>query len=270
MKYLLLISLMLAHTFIYAQKMPDDYFEEASQSFESGDYSKALEGYRYVVDNHPRNELYPRAYYNMGLIYSKQKKYELAIPVFTSILKSNFNETEKLGGNIMDDPYANYRHRASEMLTDIYQQKKMYDSALFYLVQADSVYPYLHFCGNEYAANAVNTALQYAAIYKNLNKSDQAITVLLPLVFETLSNNAQVIGQLQILLKNRKGLVKELDQALDKIYAHELKVGDRSYTNYYFRFLDTEIPVSRYYEKDKKEALREMKASDFYQMIRRL
>lgn len=270
MKYLLLISLMLAHIIIYAQKMPDDYFEEASRSFETGDYDKALDGYRYIVDKHPGNELYPRAYYNMGLIYSRQKKYDQAIPVFSSILKSNFNETEKLGGSIMDDPYANYRHRASEMLTDIYMQQKMYDSALCYLARADSVYPYLHFCGNEYAANAINTALQYAAIYKKLNKPGQAIAALLPVVFETLSNNAQVIGQLKVLLKNRKGLVKELDRSLNKIYAREIKDGDDSYKNYFFKFLDTEIPVFRYYEKDKTAALREMKESDFYQMIRRL
>ncbi len=222
MKKLLLIILTLICYSTIAQKMPSDYFDESSNYFENDNYEKALIGYQYIIDNFPKNELYPKSYYNVGYIYFTQKKFEMAIPVFKTILESNFNEKENLGGSIMEDPYTNYRHKASEILSNIYYEKKMYDSALLFLALSDTVYPYLSFCGNGYASNYIQTALKYSSIYQKLNQPEKAIESLLPNVFATLANNTKVIEELKKLLANKKNLKKELDESINKIYSKKL------------------------------------------------
>lgn len=275
MKKLFVLLLFMIYHSVFAQKMPSDYFEEASKHFENDDYDQALSGYQYIVDNCAKNELYPKAYYNVGFIYYTQRAFEKAVPIFESILESNFNEKENLGGGIMEDPYTNYKHRASEFLSAIYYEKEMYDVALQYLTLSDTAYPYLHFCGNEYALNDIHTALRYAEIYKKLNQPDKAIEALLPTVFITLADNSKVIGELKILLSNKKNLKKELELSLSKIYSKKIIEDDSSFTNFYFKFLGTEIVIPYGYEDDsnnfeKEKAIKEIMQTDFYKMISKL
>ena len=275
MKVLFSISIMFVSLLSYGQKMPSDYFDEASNYFEDENFDEALKGYQYIVDNHTKNELYPRAYYNVGYINFTQKKYDKAIPIFKEILESNFNEKENLGGGIMADPYTNYRHRASEILSEIYYEKKIYDTALHYFALSDTTFPYLHFCGNEYASNDVHTALRYADIYQKLKQPEKAIEKLLPTVFITLANNSKVIEVLKKLLADRKNLKQELDNSLSKIYSKKFDREDYSYTRYYFKFLNVEIAVPDSYEDEKKKldkekAIKEIQQTDFYKMIEQL
>jgi tetratricopeptide (TPR) repeat protein len=273
-KLLIVISILICHS-AFAQKMPSDYFDEASKYLEDDNYEKALSGYQYIVDNFPKNELYPKSHYNIGYIYYTQKKFDKAIPIFKTILESNFNEKENLGGGIMDDPYTNYRHRASEILSNIYYDQKMYDTALQYFALSDTAYPYLHFCGNEYASNDVHTALRYSDIYQKLNQPDKAIESLLPTVFITLADNSKVIDELKKLLSDKKNLKKELEESLNKIYSKKTDKTDYSFTRYYFTFLNTEIAVPDSYEDDKKKfekekAIKEIRQTEFYKMIQNL
>lgn len=272
MKTIFSILIFLCSVVSYGQKMPSDYFDESSNYFEEEKYDEALKGYQYIIENHRKNELYPRAFYNVGYIHFIQKKYDKAIPIFKKILESDFNEKDNLGGGIMADPYTNYRHRASEILSEIYYKKKKYDTALYYFALSDTTYPYLHFCGNEYASNDVHTALRYADIYKKLKQPDKAIEKLLPSIFITLADNSKVIEELKTFLSGKKELKQELDNSLSKIYSKKIDREDYSYTSYYFKFLNTEIRVPSSYaaEKesfDKKEAIKEIKQTDFYKMI---
>ena len=257
----------------FGQKMPSDYFDEASKYFEKKKYDDALNAFQYIVDNHPNNELYSKAFYNVGCIYLIEKNYEKAIFVFKAILESNFNEKENLGGDIMADPYTNYKHRASSILSNIYYEKDMFDTALYYLALSDTVYPYLHFCGNELSENEIYTALKYADIYQKLNQPDKAIEKLLPTVFITrYADNSKVIEELKKLLKNKKGLKKELDKSLAKIYPREIIGESRSYTRYYFKFFNVEIAVPGSYEDEKhkfdnEKAINGIKETVFYKMI---
>jgi tetratricopeptide (TPR) repeat protein len=258
-----------------AQKMPSDYFEEADKFYENKKFEKALTSYQYIVEHYPKNELYPKSFYNVGYIYYNQKNFDKAIAIFSTILKGNFNEKENLGGGIMADPYTNYRHRASEILSDIYYDKKKYDSALHYFALSDTANPYLHFCGNEYASNDIHTALRYADIYQKLKQPDQAIKKLLPAVFITLADNSMVIDELRKLLKGKSNLKSNLDESLKKIYAKEIRQSKTSYNRYYFKFLDTEIVVPDSYEDDKEKfnkqkAIKEIVLTDFYKMIVKL
>lgn len=275
MKTLFSISIIFLSLLSYGQKMPSDYFDEASNYFEDENFNEALKGYNYIVNNHPKNELYPRAFYNVGYIYFIQKKYAKSIPIFKEILESNFNEKENLGGGIMADPYTNYRHRASEILSEIYYDKKKYDTALYYFALSDTTYPYLHFCGNEYASNDIYAVLRYADIYQKLKQPEKAIEKLLPAVFITLANNSKVIKELKKLLMGKKGLKQELDNSLSKIYSKKIDTENYTFTRYYFKFLNAEIAVLKSYEDekdkfDKDKAITEIKQTDFYKMIEKL
>lgn len=271
---LLALSIFLSQN-LFGQKMPSDYFDEGEKYVEDNDNKNALASFQYIIKHYPKNTLYPKAFYNVGYIYFMDKQYDSSIVVFKSILTSNFNEKENLGGGIMDDPYTNYRHRASEILSDIYYNKKMFDTALYYFALSDTLYPYLHFCGNEYAANDIHTALTYSDLYQKLDNNDKAIESLLPAVFVTLANNSKVISELKSLLKKKKNLKSQLDNAMDSMYSKTIQRDTYSYTRYYFKFLNAEIAVPNGYEDEKKkfdkdEAIKEIKKTDFYKMIKAL
>ncbi|OFY83544.1 MAG: hypothetical protein A3F72_13045 [Bacteroidetes bacterium RIFCSPLOWO2_12_FULL_35_15] len=260
---------------LFGQKMPSDYFDEGEKFSEAKDYKNALTSFKYIVKHYPKNTLFPKAFYNTGYLYFMDNQYDSSIVVFKSILTSNFNEKENAGGGIMDDPYTNYRHRASEILSDIYYNKKMYDTALHYFALSDTLYPYLHFCGNEYAANDIHTALTYSDLYHKLDNKDKAIECLLPAVFVTLANNSKIISELKTLLKKKKNLKRQLDNALDSIYSKTIQRDTYSYTRYYFKFLNAEIAVPSGYEDEKKkfdkdEAINDIKKTEFYKMIKNL
>jgi len=260
---------------LFAQKMPSDYFDEGEKYVEANDYKNAVTSFQYIIKHYPKNSLYPKAYYNTGYCYFMNNQFDSATVIFKSILTSNFNEKENSGGGLMDDPYTNYRHRASEILSDIYYNKKMYDTALHYFALSDTLYPYLHFCGNEYAANDVHTALRYSDLYQKLDNKDKAIESLLPAVFVTLANNSKVISELKTLLKKKKKLKSQLDDALDKMYSKTIQRDTYKYTRYYFKFLNAEIAVPNGYEDEKKkfnkdEAIAEIKKTEFYKMIKNL
>lgn len=271
----ILSLIFLASQSLFGQKMPSDYFDEGEKYVEANDYKNAVASFQYIILHYPKNTLFPKAYYNTGYCYFMDQQLDSAAIIFKSILTSNFNEKENSGGGLMDDPYTNYRHRASEILSDIYYNKKLYDTALYYFALSDTAYPYLHFCGNEYAANDVHTALRYSDLYQKLDNKDKAIESLLPAVFVTLANNSKVISELKSLLKKKKNLKSQLNNALDSIYSKTIQRDTYSYTQYYFKFLNAEIAVPNGYEDEKKkfdkdEAITEIKKTDFYKMIKTL
>jgi tetratricopeptide (TPR) repeat protein len=273
--YIFILLLSLSYLSNDAQKMPSDYFDEAEQFFEAKEYKNSITTYKYIVVNHPKNELYPKAYYNLGYTLYIDKQYDSSIIVFKSILKGNFNEMESSGGGIMNDPYANYRHRSSELLSEIYEKKGDFAAALQYFALADTAYPYLHFCGNEYASNDVHSALRYSLLYQKLNNTDKAIEYLLPAVFITLADNFKVISELKSLLRNKKGIKKDLDLALANIYSKTIQTKDYNYKRHYFKFLNAEIAVPGGYVGenetfDKDKSVQEIRRTDFYKMIKKI
>jgi len=269
------VLLMLLCFSAFGQKMPSDYFDEGVIFSEDNNNQEALKSFQYIVDNHPKNELYPKAYYNMGYLYLQEKQFNNAEEIFESILVSEFNETEELGGGIMADPYTNFRHRAAKHLYQIYFESKRYDTALYYLSLSDTAYPYLHFCGNEFAANDVYMSLTYADVYEKLNNSEGAIQALLNSVFIELEDNSKVISRLKGHFKkdkNRKLLKQELDNALNEMYLKNFKSGDYEYSRYYFMFQGAEIYVPGVYidwdNFNKEETISEIEKTEFYKMVK--
>lgn len=207
----------------YSQKMPSDYFDEALTYLDSSDYNRALCSFEFIVNNYPKNELYPRAYYNIGYIYYLKEQYDSSIIIFNNIVTGDFENDYKTGPGkgIMSDPYTLYKHSASIMLHVIYFEKKDYTNALKYLVLADKKYPYQHFCGNEIASNGIYMAVQYSLCYEKLNKIDDAINILWNHIFNYgLADNKDAIEQMSIVLPQKytkEQIITELKNAENTI-----------------------------------------------------
>jgi len=259
-----------------AQKMPADYFEEGIAFLDNEEPQKAIASFQYIIDNHPKNELYPRAFYNVGYIYYQEKEYDKSIEIFKTILIGNFHEKEPLGGDIMADPYANYRHRASLLLYQIYFETEDYDSALYYLGQSDSVYKYMSFCGNAYAEQGIRQALEYAVLYDKIGNPNKAVQLLLPHVFVTLANNSEIITELKQLLQkesNSTTLINDLDAALRRMKPVTKTINENEYTRYYFQFRNTEIQIPSKFidtEFNKEVTIKKVEETEFYKMVKSL
>lgn len=271
MKTRLILFLLLSFgLFAFGQKMPSDYFQEATRYFNEGDMDKALEGYLYIVENHPRNELYPRALHNVGYVYFLQRKYQESVDAYTKLLNGGHNELEPLGGDIMADPYTNFRHRAATQISDCYYELGQYDSALHYLALSDTVYKYISTCGNAYAEYYIRTALRYADIYQKLGQPDKAIGKLLPQVFDSgLADNSKIIAELEKLLKGKPKLLKKLDKAIDGVYLKTFTSDYGDYERYCIQWLGVEIkyPYKPWDKNTKADVVKKMRKSDFYKMV---
>ncbi len=276
MKNFMLVAGLLVAAALQAQKMPDDYFEEGLAFSEKKEYTSAASSFRYIVEHYPKSEVYPMAFYNLGYVYYLNNQPDSALPVFRAILYSDFNEKQELGGDIMSNPYANYRHQASQLMSTIYYDRNQLDSCLHYFALSDTVYPFIHFCGNAYAEQAIGTALRYADIYEKMGKPQEAIKALLPQVFDSgLADNKEVLVRLERLLKTQKikKPKQQLDDALTKMYPKTFhRDSTSSYTYHYFTFLGAEIQVPGSYESgkrkfDRDESMDRIKKSEFYKMI---
>ncbi|UTW61733.1 tetratricopeptide repeat protein [bacterium SCSIO 12741] len=278
MKRLVLLPMLCVSVMIWAQKMPSDYFQEGAVMMEGGNPQKAIESFKYIVDHHKSNDIYPKAYYNLGYCYYENRQYDKAKVIFRDILNQGFNEKDPLNGGLMDEPYANYKHRSSRLLYQLYFDQEEYDSALHYLAVADTVHTYNHFCGNAHAQASVHTAVNYAVIYERMKDFDQAEAVLLPEVINEFANTQPIVEELEKLYEvrdDRTSLKTQLDQAIDSIYTVEEKWNDRTYTNYCLNFHGTEIEViSRGSDHDKDEAMKRaatlVRESGFYKMVESL
>lgn len=229
-----------------AQKMPEDYFEEGVQAVQNHDDSGAIAAFNYVIKNHPKNELYPRCYYNIGYLYYADNNYAMAKIIFKDLLIKGIDDKESSGrSGIMEDPYANYKHNASTLLSIIYEKTGNLDTALNYLFVSDTQYHYQHFCGNELAQNEVSTALRYSKLYNRLNKIDEAELALLKVAFiHGIASNDEALDSLEALYK-RYNKPEELKRKID--YSIENFVTD---TSYYYK-KDTEYTYYIYYDNEK-------------------
>ena len=276
MKWLVLIWCLLISILASAQKMPSDYFEEADRFYEVGKLKEALKSYQFIVDNYSSDELYPRALYNVGYLQYLNEDYDNSLKTFKEILKNNFNEMDASGADIMGDPFNNYKHRASTMVSNIYYARLQFDSALVYLGLADTVYQYMHFCGNAYEAYEISKALRYADIFQKMELPDKAIEKLLPAVFISFEDNTEIINTLRNLLADKKNVKHELDLALNNIYPVRFKNDKYRPVRYFFKFLNQEIEVPSDYEEveekifNKEKSIRYIRKTKLYKMIEEL
>ena len=272
------ITILVISSPLLSQKMPSDYFNEGVIFERNDDLNNSLASFEYIINNHPKNGYYASSYYNAALILYKKKDYTESLLRFKNILKGNFNELEPRGGDIMSDPYTNYRHWSSVYISNIFYDQQQYDSALYYFSLSDTLYDYQHFCGNAIEGYGIMSAMRYADIYKKLNQPDSAIKALLKYSFANLNSNNEIIDELKKLLSPKAKTIdlrKELDKGIALARKNENKPGYAHDDEYVFDFLGYEMKIEADYfyrsfeEKSpkQKEIPKLLKTTDFYKMI---
>lgn len=247
----------------FAQKIPKEIFDEGIAYVDKEDYKSAAMSFKTIVDNYPNDTLYPLALYNVAYVYLLDNDYNNAITAFEKVIGSDLNEADKIGGGIMDSPYANYKYKACQGLCEIYTEKGDYNKALEYLILSDKKYPFLHFCSNEGCSNETGMALHYASLYGKIGKQDEATIKLLELA---LLGNKKILEELKPLLAEHKEAKQKLEKAIEKIYSKKTDDGKE----FYMKFLNAEMYVG-YQDKenkfDKKQTIKLIKETEFYKMV---
>ena len=270
----LLISLFFTVT-VCAQRGARDIFAEASAAYEAERAELARDLYQEVVDKHPRRrKLAPLALFNVALISYELEDFARARAGFQKILESDYDERQSVGGSIMDNPYANFRHQASNYLYRMALREEQYEDALTYFALADSVYPLQHFCGNAYAEEEIHLAVGYSQLYTQLGRGEEALPRLLQAAVPNgLAHSGPAVEELRRQLEGRSGIGAELDAAL----AAATLVEENSYSaKLIFTFLGEELAYTPYMnileaDIDLLEAARDkFKTTKFYLVIAEL
>ncbi len=227
-----------------AQKLPSDYFQEAATFFEERKFEEAIAGYQYIVNSHPRSSIYQSAMNSLAYAYWNSGDTAAAISFFQTILASDFNDRKPVIADIMASPFANYKHYASMSLYEINNDRKQYDSALYYLNLANTGNPYEHFCGNAQDSKSIYMALRYADLFEQLKDTVNAEKALLDAVFLESEGNGEVLEKLQKAYKKvgLKNLDKEFDVAVDSLQ-YAFSSPQLNYKVYLLHFRNAELIV---------------------------
>lgn len=251
----------------YAQKGLEDYFSEGIKATEESRHSQAVKAFDYIVKHHRSHELYPKSFYNLALAFRASGNNDSCETLLKQIFHTDFNEKESSGKGIMEDPFTNYRHNASILLSDILFEKGDFQGSLKYVALAENKYKYLHFCGNEFQAKDVSIAVKYARCYLKLKEDGLAIEKLLKVSFTNLADNEEALSLLRKLLKPSlyPNLKKKLDEAIAGLYTVE----KQGYKTNYIKFLNMEIagPILIDPSDDKEKIADAIRQSRLYVLI---
>jgi tetratricopeptide (TPR) repeat protein len=272
MKQILLILVISVFSLTtFSQKKAEKQFNQAVELYYDKEYDSALFLFATVYNNGWINKtLAAKAYYNMGDIYMIKKNIKKAKEIFRSILDSDFDEMDRggRGSGLMAEPYALYKNNSCNILAEIALDEKDYKNALRYTQMADTEYPYVHFCGNEYEANDIHMAVMYAKCYSGLGDSDRAIQTLMPHCIENgFANNSRLIEQLCEMLKkkySREEIKQEINNAISGIYLKEIKRRDYVNSNYYTKMFNTELELGTYSRENDYLKTKGLKGVELY------
>ena len=240
---ILIISLVLFPMTAFAQKMPEDWLDEGNNYYHEKKYDDAFRCYKYIVDNHPRNEIFPMACYNIGRVYSAEKNYDSAIIVFKSILENSFNDSLYVGGSIMSNPYANFSFYSCIDIAELYYKMGEYEKSLGYFTLADTSKLLVSYCGNEIAEYNNYLAFNRARCYLMLDEQNAAIKILTGKIFDDgMASNKEIIEL----------LIKTLDEnySKEKIKRILNRVSKNIYTRnnkYYIKLFSVELLINDAY-----------------------
>ncbi|HCA41725.1 MAG TPA: hypothetical protein DEP28_00575 [Bacteroidetes bacterium] len=241
MKIMLLLIFSLTYGFVFAQKMPSDYFDEAIYATSVNDNKKAIYDFKYIVDNFPENELFSLAYFNLAELYFVEKQYDSAITIYKNILNNDFNDTTLIKADIMSIPFANFTYKSCLRLSSYYLMNNEFEKALDYLNLTTTDHKPLSDCANCAAGFEIDYALNAADIYLQMNKKLNAIQVLLKSynnAFGSFNSQVEVLKEIFLTEKNVKN---KLDQALKKVYKKETENNRKSFYEFYIKFYDVDI-----------------------------
>ncbi len=181
----------------FGQKTAEDYRGEGLEAMYQKQLKVALSRFYYIVEHHPRNPMCPQVYFLIGEMQKDRGKYQQAKAAFLHVLNDDFAAAKSIDINgVGQNPSYNYKHEAAASLFQIYLKKKKYDSSLYYLSLADTVYTSIHFyaeINGHKTSDRVYKALQYANLYRRLNRIGDAEKELLKVSFEVEENGTNLV-----------------------------------------------------------------------------
>jgi len=228
----------------------EEAFGAAYESYENGDYEHALSSFYEFMKVYPGSPLVARAHFNVGCLSHELQRNEGAKAAFLEILDKEYNEMDP---NSLMEPYTLYKHNSCRYLAEIFLEEKNYKEAEKYIQYFDKVYPYHHFCGNEWAAYDIYKATMQARVLEGKQKPEQAIKVLLPEIFENgLAFNGNLLDELIGILNRHytnEEIKSELMSSLSTIKVEEKRRGDIVTIKLYGQ----NIEVNDYYFTDAED-----------------
>ena len=247
--------------------------------------NKAHEYYQELIASFPKSKLLYRTLNNKGFIELALDDKDEAKKTFQKIIDSKAGDKEKggVGSGLMAEPYANYKNRAAKVLANISIKERNFSDAIKYL-DLTKKYPYVHFCGNEYAADKIYISELYAKSYLGLNDKQKALKTLLPNIIENgLADNSCLVDlTCKTLLEDHKKeeLRVKYEQAFKNYQIEKVKSKNDEYEKYYINFLDTRIElrswelyilqadeVQKEIDEIQKEIDKIYQNSKFYQLL---
>lgn len=209
-------------------------FDNIMDIYYTEEYDSAVVRFQDFINDFPKSDLIGRAKYNIAYIYRETKQNEKAIAAFKEILNTKLKEKDAYGG-IMEQ-FALYKHRSSSILTDIFLEKKDYQTALEYNKKADKKHTYKHFHNREVIDSKVHISANYSKIYRGLGDYKKSLNYVLPYTFygrnyivddiiaslDSLYTNEQIVSQLTKAKKNL--ILKKKNYAQIELFGKKLKV----------------------------------------------
>ncbi|MGH1339510.1 MAG: tetratricopeptide repeat protein [Aureispira sp.] len=233
---------------------------------------QALSYFEQLIEHYPSSRLLHRARNNTALIYREIGQEEQAIYYKKNLnSKADDNEDGGVGIGIMAEPYALYKNRACKQLAEIFLQQKQYRRALQYMSKTRK-YPYQHFCGNEYIAEAHYKNIFYVKCYTGLKQPKKALSYCLPYAINQFSEENNIFARLAATLLreqyDRTYLLEALEQAINTAYV-EMKNGLEWY---FIDYMGEQIEISFFTVKEEEtlaEAVRAVVESTyFYELLK--
>jgi tetratricopeptide (TPR) repeat protein len=274
--FVLVTVAVFANSISFSQEVPIKYSQEeekymkaAEKYVEEKDYKNAISSIQYLRKQYPENWSTLFELESLGRLFFMDKQFDSSIVYLKSIL-TNY-ENQKVEDNVNRKFYVHTLHNLTEMLSDCYFNKKMYDSALYYFSLSDTLFPFKSYCADGYDTYWQHRRIKYSEIYKNLGDSKKETDFLLTTICSISRDTSETLTRLKLLLKDKKYLLRDLDIALSNIY---IKTRKNNSDWYYYKFLDVEIAVPYGSTDDGKfdinKAVLDIKTSPFYTMIKSL
>jgi tetratricopeptide (TPR) repeat protein len=225
-----------------------DRFDKAAKLYEDEHYAEARTIFREIADDNFDHPIYPRAEFNDAYTSWVMKDYDRAEKRFLGLLKLDLDDLDPSGNQgIMDEPYANYKNRASLILAEICIDEGRFAEAKRYAGLADSVYPYHHFCGNELMGSLIAQRVLYSRCDEGLGDTLGALRPLLPdMFYNALASPFPLAARVIEIMKHRYSLSERreiIELALTGIHRYVMHEEWGSEDGYAIRLFDTDVYI---------------------------
>jgi len=158
----------------------------------------ALTAFKEFIAQYPESPLLPRAKFNLGSLQFRYGQDSAAHATLNDVLAGEYNERDE---NSLMEPYTLYKHRACRILAELSLRRHEFREAARYVHLFDEVYPYQHFCGNEWQAYHYYRDWMKARIKDGTGKFSDAIQILVPdIAYTGLAGNNYIVDYLDKIL----------------------------------------------------------------------